>query len=185
MTDLLKELLGLPIIQVLVGAAISALVSWQTTRQTIRQQSLGLQVDAYSKSLERIRDVLAQLEPIEFSIVKGKIGQKVTAVQHYETVRKLFFKHASLIPPAVRSALYGNYQIAEAAYFYLHAPGEKHSELRGAVAEYSKQNGTDVDFLDASDTEALHRVITLFATEFRDALTNVSDVLTASVLLEY
>lgn len=180
-----KDFLGLPVVQVLLGALISSVVAIVTTRQTLQQQSSALEVEVFSRNLERITEILRQFDPIEFTVVDQEIGQKLSPVQHYENFRKLFFRNASLLPPPIREEVSKKYQRAELAYLYLHAPGDANAPLRQMAKQHAISLGHDVDDLDSMDEGALRAVLTLFGASYRTSLIQVSDMLSGIVFRQF
>ncbi len=178
----LREILAFPIIQVLLGAVISAIVALTTTHLNLRHQRTSLEVAHLTRLSDQISDIIKEFDPITFTVDDDcNVGQTITLTKNYEIIRRLFFKNIGLLPISIRNEMLAAFRRAELAYFYLHAPGEKNKNLRAFASQHLHE--LDVATIDIQNLspEALKVCITDFCSSYREVLILLHDSFLAEI----
>jgi hypothetical protein len=175
------QLLGLPVVQVLLGAIISAWVALRVAQTGVKAQNRQAKLDFLTRIDRDLLDMLSVFEPLPYHVDKaGKTTQGPGQLNNFEKIRALYFKHSTLIDPSLRAALDAAFVRAETAYLMLIAPNETR-EFKQLLTKAAESRGaTAADLLDMQQSQ-LRAEITGFCGELRSRLMARRDQVVAKI----
>jgi hypothetical protein len=167
--EFLQTLLSLPVVQVLLGAFISAWVALAVAKKAASSETRRAKLDFLTRIDRDLLEMLKVFEPLPYHVDDdGKLQQGPGQLDNFARIRSMYFRHSTLIDPDAREVLDLSFARAEAAYLLLLAPKEPLEFKQLLIAVVEDRGAVAQDLLEMK-SEELRAQITGFCGALREA----------------